>query len=146
MRSFAAYAGPAGALPAPRRQRQRRPRRHPHGQRRPRRRRRRRRGERFAAERAPELASPRSRHLFGPRPLWEREGPAAQRWEGEGAKAQSWVSLAATARKRARAASRLSAISAAISSGGGRLSGSSWLASLSQKMSRLSLSRFTNSS
>ena len=50
----------------------------------------------------------------------------------------------ATLRNRCNAASKLSAISAAISSGGG-VSGSSRLASLSQKMSRLSLSRLTSS-
>jgi hypothetical protein len=48
--------------------------------------------------------------------------------------------LSTTLRKRSRAASRFSIISAAISSGGGNRSGSS-ASSLSQKMSRLTLSR-----
>ena len=55
-------------------------------------------------------------------------------------------SRAATLRNRCRAASRFSTISAAITSGGGRLSASSRLSSFSQKMSRLSLSRCSSSS
>ena len=54
--------------------------------------------------------------------------------------------LAATLRKRSSAASRLSTISAAISSGGGSRSGSSRLSSFSQKISRLTLSRLARSS
>ena len=50
-------------------------------------------------------------------------------------------SFAATDRKLASAASRLSTTSAATSAGGGSRSGSSSELSLSQKMSRLSLSR-----
>lgn len=55
-------------------------------------------------------------------------------------------SLAATLRNFSSASSRLATISAATSSGGGRLSGSVALASLSQKMSRFSLSRLASSS
>lgn len=55
-------------------------------------------------------------------------------------------SFAATLLNFSRASSRLATISAATSSGGGRLSGSVALASLSQKMSRFSLSRLASSS
>ena len=53
--------------------------------------------------------------------------------------------LVATLRKRSSAVSRLSTISAAISSGGGSRSGSSNVSSFSQKMSRLILSRLIKS-
>ena len=54
-------------------------------------------------------------------------------------------SSSATLRNCSRAASRFSTISAAIMSGAGNASTSSRLSSLSQKMSRLSLSRAINS-
>ena len=56
------------------------------------------------------------------------------------------ASPAATSRKAPSAASRCSMISCCSTSGGGRSSRLSRLSSLSQKMSRLALSRATNSS
>lgn len=52
----------------------------------------------------------------------------------------------ATFRNFSSASSRFSMISAATSSGGGRESGSMWPSSLSQKISRFSLSRAASSS